>query len=116
MEKSAIVVLKNFDKEVECRCQFIRSHSENLSINMLSALDFALMGIPEPVRKMPVKTLIEKYNGDIIQAAESFEHQEKVEAPVPKKKKPLGVSPRSPHIPKRATPLSSSQRLTKTKK
>ena len=84
---------------------------------MLSALDLSLMGIPEPVRKMPVKTLIEKYNGDIIKAAENLEKQEKVEAaPAPKKKK--AVSPRTPNIPqipKRSTP-TSTQRIPKSPK
>ena len=115
MENSALVVLNNFDKEVECRCKFIRSHSENLSINMLSALDLALMGIPEPVRKMPVKTLIEKYNGDIIKAAESFEHQEKAESAIPKKKKPIGVSPRAQNVTgtTRKSPAVPTTRLSK---
>ncbi|EAX91326.1 hypothetical protein TVAG_492940 [Trichomonas vaginalis G3] len=72
----ASIVLQNFDKEVECRCSFIRSHSENLSINMLSALDLALMGIPEPVRKMSVKTLMTQYDGDIIKASNAFEQNE----------------------------------------
>ena len=112
MSNSQATILENFDKEVECRCKFIRSHSENLSINMLSALDLALMGIPENVRKMPIKTLMEKYNGDIIKASESFEIKEKQEETVQKKKKAIP----SPHTPttmtglaKRTTPTSTTR-------
>lgn len=94
-------VLQNFDKEVECRCAFIRSHSENLSINMLSALDLALMGIPEPVRKMPVKTLMTKYDGDIIKASAAFEQgenadQQQLQLQNQKKKGVQAKSPRTP--------------------
>lgn len=68
--------IEDFDKEVEARCAFIRSHAENLSTNMLCALDLALMGIPENVRKMPVKQLMEEFGGDIIKAAQHFEETE----------------------------------------
>ncbi|EAY03084.1 hypothetical protein TVAG_171820 [Trichomonas vaginalis G3] len=94
--------LENFDKEVECRCSFIISHSENLVNNMLCALDLALMGIPEPVRNMPMKQLMSDYDGDIIKAAESYQCNENIDQQQKKNQhqKRRGRKPRSPNIPK----------------
>lgn len=62
-------ILLDFDQEVKNRCELIRVNAENVSANLQSALDLTLLAIPEFVRKMPVKELMEKYNGDIQKAA-----------------------------------------------
>lgn len=65
-------IIAEFDKEVENRCALIRSNAENISANLQSALDLTLLAIPECVRKMPVKALMENFNGDIQKAAAYF--------------------------------------------
>ena len=62
-------ILADFDQEVKSRCELIRVNAENVSANLQSALDLTLLAIPELVRKMPVKELMEKYDGDIQKAA-----------------------------------------------
>jgi hypothetical protein len=61
-------LIASFDLEVKNRCDMIRSNAENIAANLQSALELTLMAIPECVRKMPLKILMEKFDGDIQRA------------------------------------------------
>ncbi|OHT09933.1 hypothetical protein TRFO_21019 [Tritrichomonas foetus] len=78
-------VLADFDQEVKSRCELIRVNAENVSANLQSALDLTLLAIPELVRKMPVKELMEKFDGDIQKAATYYSSM-KTPPSSPKKK------------------------------
>lgn len=65
-------ILADFDQEVKSRCELIHVNAENVSANLQSALELTLLAIPELVRKMPVKELMEKFDGDIQKAASYF--------------------------------------------
>ncbi|OHT04468.1 hypothetical protein TRFO_06379 [Tritrichomonas foetus] len=64
-------LIQEFDQEVDKRCKMIRSSAENTSDNMRNALGLILGSIPECVRKMPLKALVQNFNGDI-QAATAY--------------------------------------------
>lgn len=71
MEAEAII--ENFDQEVENRCRLIRSNAENVSANLLSSLDLTLLAIPENVRKMPVRVLMNSFGGDLQKASAYYQ-------------------------------------------
>lgn len=93
-------LIKDFDNEVANRCKLIREGAENVSNNMLNALDLTLLSIPECVRKMTVKALVQNFNGDMQKAVQYFAPQKST----PKKKHHNGKSRNSPNL-----PLSNSQ-------
>jgi hypothetical protein len=66
------VMLAQFDSEVATRCELIHTNAETVTANLQSALDLALLGIPDCVRKMPLKVLMQNFDGDIQQAASYF--------------------------------------------
>ena len=105
-------IIAEFDKEVENRCALIRSNAENISANLQSALDLTLLAIPECVRKMPVKALMENFNGDIQKAAAYFvprgtqkKKTPSVQAKTTKTKKEVPTPPSKSPIP-RAKPAT----------
>lgn len=61
-------LLQAFDKEVEDRCMIIKTSAENMCGNLQAYLDLILLGIPEQVRKMPVKQLYDEYDGNLQEA------------------------------------------------
>lgn len=68
-EANSLII--EFDQEVEKRCKMIISNAENTSDNMLNALGLILGSIPDCVRQMPLKALVQNFNGDI-QAATAY--------------------------------------------
>jgi hypothetical protein len=64
--------LAQFDGEVAARCELIRTNAETVVANLRAAVELALVGIPECVRTMPLKVLMERFNGDMQQAAAHF--------------------------------------------
>lgn len=68
-EANSLIV--EFDQEVEKRCKMIMANAENTSDNMLNALGLILGSIPDCVRQMPLKALVQNFNGDI-QAATAY--------------------------------------------
>jgi hypothetical protein len=66
------VMLAQFDNEVATRCELIRTNAETVTANLQSALDLTLLGIPDCVRNMPLKVLMQNFDGDIQQAAAHF--------------------------------------------
>jgi hypothetical protein len=93
----------SFDAEVEDRCQKIRENGERVAATMQCWLDITLLGIPEHVRHMSVKDVMEKYDGDIQKAAACFA------PPVPKAARP-GPPPTPPRKP--STPKSKHTKQT----
>lgn len=69
MNESKEGILTGFDNEVNERCMLIRTQCDNLITSIRGSFDIALIGIPEPVKKMPLRQLMEEYNGDIIAAS-----------------------------------------------
>lgn len=65
-------LIDDFDREVATRIEMIRTGAENVSANMINALDLTLLSFPEPVRKMPIKALVVNFNGDLQMAAQYF--------------------------------------------
>jgi hypothetical protein len=65
-------LLAQFDSEVAARCDLIRTNAEAVSENLQSALEITLLGIPECVRQMPLRVLMETFDGDIQRAAAHF--------------------------------------------
>lgn len=101
---AALIV--EFDREVDSRCELIRTNAENIGANLLSTLDLTLQAIPERVRKMPVKELMEKFNGDIQKAADYCATQQtatKKRAPTPTMK-----PAKSPTTVKKEPPVKAS--------
>lgn len=68
-EANSLII--EFDQEVEKRCKMIITNAENTSDNMLNALGLILGSIPDCVRQMPLKALVQNFNGDI-QAATAY--------------------------------------------
>ena len=64
-------LITEFDEEVEKRCRLMRSSAENTCENMLNSLGLILSSIPDCVRGMPLKALVQNFNGDI-QAATAY--------------------------------------------
>jgi hypothetical protein len=62
-------LLAQFDSEVATRCDLIRANAAAVSENLRSALELTLLGIPECVRGMPLRVLMEAFDGDIQRAA-----------------------------------------------
>ncbi|KAK8893637.1 hypothetical protein M9Y10_022062 [Tritrichomonas musculus] len=71
-DREANSLIVEFDQEVEKRCKMIISNAENTSDNMLNALGLILGSIPDCVRQMPLKALVQNFNGDIQAAAAYF--------------------------------------------
>jgi hypothetical protein len=69
---SAELLLAQFDSEVATRCELIRTNADAVAENLRSAMELTLIGIPECVRKMPLRVLMESFNGDIQEAAAHF--------------------------------------------
>ena len=65
-------LITEFDEEVEKRCKLMRSSAENTCENMLNSLGLILSSIPECVRSMPLKALIQNFDGDIQAATACF--------------------------------------------
>lgn len=110
-------ILLDFDQEVKNRCELIRVNAENVSANLQSALDLTLLAIPENVRKMTVKELMEKYHGDIQKAA-SLNSSAKSPPPSPKRKaqSPFASSNNnSKKMAKKETPTQQKNTVTKSK-
>ena len=61
-------LIEDFDKEVNERSNLILKNMENFKDNMLNSLELTLLSIPENIRKMSMKILIEKYEGNIQKA------------------------------------------------
>lgn len=65
---SAQLILE-FDQEAAARKEVIIKNMEAAKNNMINALELSLLSIPEAVRKMPMKKLVEEFGGDIQKAA-----------------------------------------------
>lgn len=96
------ILITEFDREVDSRCELIRANAENISANLLSALELTLHAIPDVVRKMPVKTLMEMFDGDIQKAADYYASQQTA----PKKR---AATPTSKSIPKSPTTFAKRE-------
>ena len=109
-------ILLDFDQEVKNRCELIRVNAENVSANLQSALDLTLLAIPEFVRKMPVKELMEKYNGDIQKAA-TLNAVQKSPPSSPRKRaqSPMTTTNNSKKTAKKETPTQQKNAAVRTK-
>lgn len=109
-------ILLDFDQEVKNRCELIRVNAENVSANLQSALDLTLLAIPEYVRKMPVKELMEKYNGDIQKAA-SMNAVQKSPPSSPRRKgqSPMTTGNNSKKVAKKETPTQQKSPAVRSK-
>ena len=70
---SSNLLITQYDEEIEQRCSILKLHSENLINNMLCSLDIALSSIPESIRKLPLKVLMEDFNGDLEKAIQNID-------------------------------------------
>jgi hypothetical protein len=69
---SAELLLAQFGSEVMTRCKLIRTNADAVAVNLQSAMELVLIGIPECVRKMPLRIVMKTFEGDIQQAAAHF--------------------------------------------
>jgi hypothetical protein len=65
-------LLAQFDSEVISRCELIQATANAAMGNLRSTLELTLLGIPECVRKMPIRVLIGTFDGDIQRAVIHF--------------------------------------------
>ena len=98
-------LIQEFDQEVDKRCKMIKSSAENTSDNMMNALQLILGSIPECVRKMPLKALVQNFNGDITAASAYF-------APSSACCSPTRSSPKMRKGGKRNLPLAQTMSLS----
>ncbi|EAY10424.1 hypothetical protein TVAG_271150 [Trichomonas vaginalis G3] len=62
-------LIQEFDQEAASRKEVILKNMEAAINNMLNALEISLLSIPDSVRKIPMKRLVEEFGGDIQKAA-----------------------------------------------
>ncbi|EAY04525.1 hypothetical protein TVAG_244260 [Trichomonas vaginalis G3] len=65
-------LILEFDQETASRKEVILKNMETAINGMLNALELTLLSIPDSVRKMPMKRLVEEFGGDIQKAACAF--------------------------------------------
>lgn len=65
-------LITDFENEVSNRCKLINANTENVCANLRSSLELTLLSIPEVVRTMPIKQLMNEFNGNIQKATEKL--------------------------------------------